>query len=143
LGTATLNASGVASYTTSAIQLAAGSHSISAAYGGDANFSGSDDSASPLTETISRAATSTGAVTASANPSTSGQAVTFTATVSAAGPGAGMPTGTVTFYDGSTALGSVSLSLVNGLDQATFATSSLAVGAHSISASYGGDANFS
>src|SRR5262249_54744430 len=53
-------------------------------------------------------------------------------------PGSGMPTGTVTFTDGVTMLGSASLS--GG--QATFTTSSLAAGSHSIVAMYGGDASF-
>src|SRR6202030_3723976 len=46
-------------------------------------------------------------VVSSLNPSTFGQSVTFTATVSSA---AGTPTGTVTFNDGATALGTVALS---------------------------------
>jgi len=50
---------------------------------------------------VNQAATAT-TVTSSLNPSTFGQSVTFTATVSSAG---GTPTGTVTFYDGATTLG--------------------------------------
>ena len=75
-----------------------------------------------------------------ANPSSSGQAVTFTATVNAVSPGSGTPTGTGTFYDGSTTLGSASL---GGAGTASFTTSSLSVGSHSIQVSYyGGDADF-
>ncbi len=62
-----------------------------------------------------------------------GQAVTFTATVTSAGPG---PTGRVTFKDGATTLGKSRLS--GGV--ATLATSTLAVGAHLITAQYTGDA---
>ena len=65
-----------------------------------------------------------------------GETVTFTATVTASST----PTGTVTFKDGSTTLGSGTLQS-NGL--ATFSTSSLAVGTHSISATYGSDSSFS
>jgi hypothetical protein len=72
-------------------------------------------------------------LSASINPSTVGQAVTFTATVT----GTGTPTGAVTFLDGSATLGTASLS---ASDVATFTDSALAVGSHSITASYSGDA---
>ncbi len=48
-----------------------------------------------------------------------------------------MPTGTVTFYDGTTSLGTGTLSS----GTATYSATSLAVGTHSITASYGGDAS--
>jgi hypothetical protein len=76
-------------------------------------------------------------LTSGANPSTLGQAVTFTATVTAAG---GTPTGTVVFRDGGTTLGTVDL---DAAGQATFTTSSLQLGTHTITAEYLGDANFS
>lgn len=74
----------------------------------------------------------------SLNPSTVGQAVTFTTTVSASIAGNGVPTGTVTFEDGDVPLGTVTLS--NG--QASLTTSSLTVGTHFINAAYSGDSNF-
>jgi hypothetical protein len=74
-------------------------------------------------------------VASSANPSTFGQSVTFTATVTSSG---GTPTGTVTFYDSATQLGTGTLS--NGT--ATSPATSLSVGSHSITAIYGGDSNF-
>ena len=55
-------------------------------------------------------------------------------------PGAGVPTGSVTFKDGATTLGTGAL---NSTNQATFATTTLAVGSHTITAVYGGDPNFS
>jgi hypothetical protein len=64
-----------------------------------------------------------------------GDAVTFTASVNGT---IGTPTGTVTFLDGTTSLGSAAL--VNGV--ATFTTTALTGGNHSITASYGGDASF-
>jgi hypothetical protein len=76
-------------------------------------------------------------LTSSLNPSALGQAVTFTATVKP-GTGSGTPTGTVTFNDGATVLGMGTLS--GGT--ATFTTSGLTGGTHSITAIYGGDANF-
>jgi hypothetical protein len=115
--------------------LALGAHSITANYGGDLVFSTSTSLA--LTQTVSNTITTTTSLASSANPSTAGQPVTFTATVTPAGPGA--PTGTVTFKDGANTLGNGSLN--NG--RAPFTTSSLSAGPHSITAVYGGDTNFS
>jgi hypothetical protein len=71
-----------------------------------------------------------------------GQAVTFTANVHATVPGseylAGKVSGTVTFQDGSTTLGSAPL--VSG--QASFVTSGLSKGTHNITAVYSGDSNY-
>jgi hypothetical protein len=69
----------------------------------------------------------------SVSTSTHGHEVTFTATVTGTGA-----TGTVTFKDGETILDSSTLS--NGT--ATYTTSTLSAGTHSITAVYGGDANF-
>jgi hypothetical protein len=79
----------------------------------------------------------------SANPSVNGEEVSFTATVAAISPGAGTPTGTVTFMDGTTILGTATLNGVGGNDQATFTTSALSVSGspHSITAVYSGDTN--
>src|SRR5437763_1165367 len=77
-------------------------------------------------------------MTSSSNPSVLGQSVTLTATVSVAAPGAGQPTGMVTFKDGSTTLGTGTL---NG-GVATYSTSSLSGGSHSLNAVYGGDSGF-
>jgi hypothetical protein len=76
---------------------------------------------------------------ASASSITAGTSATFTATVAPAS-GTAVPTGTVTFMNGTATLGTGTL---NGTGVATFATSSLAVGAQSITAVYGGDSNFS
>ena len=65
--------------------------------------------------------------------------MTFTATVTATPPGAGTPTGTVTFRDGATSLGRATL---NGGGQATLSTSTLAVGSRTITAVYGGSGSF-
>jgi uncharacterized protein YjbI with pentapeptide repeats len=119
--------------------LGAGSHSIAASYSGDHNFVGST-TASPVTQTIARAASSV--TLAPTSPSTQGQNVTFTAVVAPTPPGGGTPTGTVAFSDGGTSLGTAQLSVAGGNVQATFSTSHLATGAHTITASYGGDANF-
>ena len=79
--------------------------------------------------------TTTTTVTSSENPSTYGNSVTFTATVSAT---SGTPTGTVYFTDGTTTLGSAIISS----GQPTCTTSTLSVGTHSITAVYTGNASF-
>jgi hypothetical protein len=132
LGTSTLSA-GTATFTTST--LAAGTHAITAAYGGSTNYNGSTSSV--LTQTVKKATTST-AVVSSKNPSVTGQSVTFTATVTPLAPGAGTPTGTVTFKDGATALGTGTLSA----GKAAFTTSTMSKGTHSLTAVYGGGASY-
>jgi uncharacterized repeat protein (TIGR03803 family) len=77
-------------------------------------------------------------LTSSLNPSNYGQAVTFTATV-APSSGSGTPTGTVNFFDGTTNIGNSSL---NSSGVATFMTSMLLGGTHSMTAAYGGDTTF-
>ncbi|WP_102923116.1 Ig-like domain-containing protein [Streptomyces noursei] len=67
-----------------------------------------------------------------------GHAVHMTATVASTNPGAGTPTGAVTFSDGTTTLATVPL---NG-GRATFTTSKFQPGAHRITAAYGGDPTF-
>ena len=55
----------------------------------------------------------------------------------------GVPTGSVSFFDGATLLGSGTLGVVSGVDQASFSTtSSLSIGNHSITAVYDGDSTF-
>ncbi len=132
-GTVTVTA-GIASFGTTT--LGAGTNNITAIYSGDTNYLTSTSNAvlQPVTN-----ASVTISVTSSSPTSTYGNSVTFTATV--AGNGA-IPTGTVTFKDGSTSLGNGTLS-AGSPDVATFATSSLSTGAHSITAVYNGDATYS
>src|SRR5208337_3146068 len=117
--------------------LAVGTHSITAEYLGDGNFTSSTSSPA-VSETVNQASTTT-ALAVDQNPSAYGQSVTFTASVTPVSPGAGVATGTVTFKDGTTVLGYRTLGS-NGI--ATFSTSALAVGSHSITTTYGGDTNF-
>jgi hypothetical protein len=130
LGTASVNGSGVATFSISTLSV--GTHSITAAYGGDSNFNAST---SPLLSQAVQGNTST-ALNSSANPSTESQSVMFTAAVSSVDGIA--PTGTVKFMDGTTPLGT---STLNGSSIATLSISTLSVGAHSITAIYGGDTN--
>ncbi|HLJ95684.1 MAG TPA: Ig-like domain repeat protein [Gemmataceae bacterium] len=135
LGTGTLDANGTATFTTTSLT-AGTSHSLIAVYNGGGAFTGSTSSA--ITFSVNKA-DATVTVTASPNPATAGQATTFTAILTAVVPGSGTPTGTVTFMDGTTTLGTGTLD-ANG--QATFQTSALTQGQHTITAVYAGDSNF-
>ena len=91
------------------------------------------------TLTINKDASNSSA-TVSATTAALGQVSTITATITAAAPGSGTPTGTVDFFDSSTAvvLGRVSLS--GGV--ASVSTTMLSPGSHSIAINYSGDGNF-
>ena len=130
LGTGLLSG-GSASVTTSTLPV--GTPSIKAVYGGDSNFLGST---SKVLKQVVNKATTTTALTSSVNPSNFGQSVTFTANV--APQFSGTVKGSVTFYDGATALKTTSLS--GGV--AKFTTSTLASGSHSITATYNGSTSF-
>ena len=134
---ATLSGSGNIRTASCAIStLAAGSHSITAAYSGDASNGASSSSA--LTQTVNKAASST-ALTSSVNPAVFGASVTFTATVTGSGP-----TGTVNFKDGGASVSgcaAIALSGTGNTKTAKCTTSALVAGTHSIVASYGGDAS--
>jgi hypothetical protein len=75
-------------------------------------------------------------LTSSANPVPVSTPVTFTAVLGGSGA---TPSGTVAFFDGATQLCTCKL---DGNGIATFSTSSLAIGSHSIVASYEGEANY-
>jgi len=133
LGQGVLDQNGTAALTTSV--LSGGSHTIAAIYGGDTNFL---ISIATTPQIVNQQATTT-AVTSSHNPSVFGQSVTFTATVSATDPQSGTPTGTVTFYDGTTELGT---GTVGSSGRVTLSTKSLPVGSYAITADYSGDTDF-
>ena len=108
--------------------LSVGDHAITAVYTSDTNeFAGSQDT---ITQTVVSAPTVVG-LTTSKSPSLLGESVTFTANVTAAGPGGGTPTGSVQFMDGATNLGSA-VNLLNG--SANYPTSALTAGSHNITA---------
>ncbi len=130
-GSVTLNA---AKATCTPASLSLGTHPLTVEYSGDAAFNPSTGS---LSQVVNQANTTTG-LTSLPNPSTTGQSVTFTATVSVSAPGAGTPTGTVTFNDNGVMVGS--RTLMNG--QATYSTSALSAAIHPITAVYGGDSNY-
>jgi len=120
-------ASGVATFTTSSLK--AKTHTLKATYAGDATFI---PSSGTVQQVVNKFPTTT-ALTSSLNPSQFGQAVTFTAHVTSTGPA---PTGSVKFLDGTTSIGLATLS--GGVAKLT--KSNLAVGSHSITAHYNGNA---
>jgi uncharacterized repeat protein (TIGR01451 family) len=133
LETAALDGFGRAVFETS--ELAVGSHNITATYHGNYDTS----SGALIPPQIVLPADTTAMLSSSVNPSLYGQVVMFTATVAAVAPGGGTVVGTVTISDGGTTLATVRL---DAEGQASFATSSLAVGSHTITAHYNGDGNF-
>jgi hypothetical protein len=126
-----LNSSGAATF--SIATLGVGQHSIVASYSGDTNHFASS-SAPALIQTVLEGTATT--VTSSLNPSMVGQNVVFTATVAISGGGGVNPTGTVTFYDGTTILSTQTL---NASGVAAYSTAALANGVHQITATYNGD----
>jgi hypothetical protein len=134
LGTGSVNGSGIATLITSA--LAIGTHNLSAAYGGDNNFRTS--TSGPLSLSVNQA-TPTISLSLSPAPSSALQPVTLTAIVAAPSGNVNHPSGTVTFFDGGTALGTVNL---DNSGTAALTTSSLAVGTHTLIAVYNGNTNF-
>jgi autotransporter-associated beta strand protein len=134
LGAVTLQ-NGAAQLTVPA--LAVGSHSITASFAGDNTFAAATSPAVGVSIAKASPAVTIGST---APASTAGQAVWLAASVAAPSPGSSVaPTGVVEFRDGVQTLGTAPV--VNGL--AVFGTRSLAVGSHSITATYDGDAGYS
>lgn len=117
-----------------------GTRSIIAAYAGSANHLPSTSSA--LTQVVNAASTTT-SLTTSATTVATGQSVTFTATVAPVAPGGGVPTGAVTFKDGTTALSCAGGSpTLNGSGVATCTTSFTPAGSRAITATYAGSSSY-
>lgn len=118
--------------------LSGGQHTVGASYTGDDNSASS--AASTINFTVAQASSSTVLTIVSPNTQPQsgppGSSVTFNAVVTA--NGAPSPTGTVTFYNGSTALGT---GAVAG-GAASYTTTTLAVGTYNVTAVYSGDVNY-
>jgi hypothetical protein len=124
---------GIATFTTNS--LTAGTHNITASYGGDTNYSAATSAVLP--EVITKAS-ATMSVTSNKNPSNYGDVVTFTVTATGVA-GLGTPTGSVTVSDGATVIATVTL---NASGVATETIQTLTAGTHNLTAVYGGDANY-
>ena len=132
----TLNGSSCSSAVTfQTATLDPGSHTVYAVYSGDTNYTGG--TSNTVTHAVT-ADTTAVALAASATTVNVGQPVTFTVTVTPStpqDPSAQGPEGTVTFSDGTTSIGTMTLSSSSPYT-AAITTSSLAVGTHSISATF-------
>jgi hypothetical protein len=130
-GFATTDANGNAVYRSAG--LAPGSYTVSALFAGDNNLQNAFSPTLIQLVVINPTATS---LTASPNPGYAGNSVILTTTVTATGTSNSVPpspSGTVTFLDRATILGTAAL---NGSGTATLTTTSLVVGVHSLTATY-------
>ncbi len=135
-GTAVTIVSKIASVTIPT--LAGGSHQITAAYAGDTNFVGSTGS---LTLSVAPLTTDTLSLTSSATSVSQGTQVNFIGTVGYTA--SANPTGTITFsVDGVVTSGIAALPFYTGGIGATYSTSALAPGTHTVTAKYSGDTNY-
>jgi len=151
-GTTLLNSGGLVAFTTSSngvstavfpfSGLAFGGRSITATYvPNNASQFVPSTSTPALKFTVTQASTRTTMLVPSNTTPVYGTTITLTATVLAVTPGSGTPTGTVTFYDGNTAL--LSPAMLDGTGKATLLVSTLGASTtHNISAKYNGDTNF-
>jgi hypothetical protein len=119
--------------------LAAGLHSLTAEYAGDARFVGSSAATSHIVNSPKASTTTTLQMPGSA---AAGAQVVFDAVVGAAS-GSTDPTGVVEFVEGSTVLGSAALQLSKGAMHAVVTTSFAAPGAHQVVARYIPDGSMS
>ena len=137
----TLNTPGTtATATFATAALAVGVHQITASYSGDSGHFASkstDNSTAPYAQTVLEATATS--LASSANPSATGQNVTFTATVAISGGGGVTPDGTVTFTD-TTAGKILGTQTLGASGIVSVSTATLTAGVHSIVASFGGDA---
>lgn len=130
IGTAAINSAGIATFTTSALSV--GTHTITASYAGTPTIT-----SSPANVTVQKAMP-TLSLRSTAQTSRVGQSVTLTATIREPSTGMPPPTGQVIFKDGTTTLGTATVS--NG--RAVLLLSSLSLGSHAITATYQGNANY-
>lgn len=136
LGAGSVGSDGSASVTlTAGTLLPAGTHSITAVYGGDAQFNGVTSTA--LSYTVAKVSLVTISVTSSENPSTYGDSVTLSIVV-ASQLGA-TPTGTVSVLDGTTSVGTTSL---DSTGTGTLTVPLFTAGTHTLTVSYSGDGNY-
>lgn len=110
---------------------ATGANSITATYSGDTNFTST--TSGPVTVTVGTGAATSVSVTSSANPTTLGGRPTFTATLTG-----GPTSGTVTFFDGSTVLGTGTVGTAHTATLKLGTTPAFVGGTHNITASFGG-----
>ena len=130
-----LSATGVATFSTNAMLV--GSHSVAATYGGSGTYA---TSSGTTTQQVAKAATRTTART-SDNNGRVGDQIRLTATTTVVAPGAGAPTGQVTFtLSNSKVIGTANV--VNGVATLNWTPVAADIGTWTVTATYSGDANF-
>lgn len=124
--------------------LTPGTYTITAIYNGDGNFVGSTGTLAQGTGQVVTKGNTTLTVVSGPNPSAYGDTVTISTTVKSVAPATGKPTGVVQVWEGGELLGATSLvpQSAAGTSLATFTTTGLAAGAHSLTATYVGNFNF-
>jgi sugar lactone lactonase YvrE len=115
---------------------AAGSHQVVIGYAQQTNYAAATSQTVNFTVTV---ATVSMTLTPSATSAKTGASVGFAAAVTSTSAGAPDATGSVTFLDGTTKLATVAVD-ANG--KASYSTTSLAVGSHTITANYAGSSNY-
>jgi len=137
LKVATVTGAGVATYTASTNGLPVNTYGVTAKYSGDTNYVGSTSPSTAVSLQPAPTATTLGVSTDTVTPPAS---VTLTATVARSANGAiGTPTGTVTFYYETFALGSAPL--VDGVATFTASSNGIAPNTYGITAKYKGDSD--
>jgi sugar lactone lactonase YvrE len=126
---------GVATLTASSSGLPVGTYSITAVYGGDGTYAATNSA--PLTLTVKYGSSTT--VTASPTTVVAGGTVTLSGSVKPA-TGSGTPTGKITFYANSTAIGSSPLT--SGATSLSLSTAGFPAGIYNITGVYSGDGNY-
>lgn len=127
------------------IQLTGGSHALVATYGGDISYNASP--AVNLAITVAPAAT-TASLTPSANPVPTNQQVTLSLSIASQSISPVGPSGSVTFKDGTTTIGTATVSPVGATSTtfaggtASFSATFTTAGTHSLTAVYAGDTNY-
>jgi uncharacterized protein (TIGR03437 family) len=112
-------------------------HAVTAVYSGDSANFGTNNNASPFLLTVNKGSTTISTPVMTGTPVV-GFSLTFSMTVAPVPPASGTPTGSVTFFDGATAI--CIGNLLGGA--ASCSTSALAAGSHTIYAVYNGDVHF-
>ncbi len=130
----TLDATGRATFVSTTLSV--GTHQVSYTYSGNGNFNAATSGNRAYTVTR---ASSLAVVRTSGSPAARGTTVTFTATVSAVAPGSGVPSGTVRFMVDGVVRATVA---INASGVATWSTTTLTVGRHTVSVAYAGDTRF-
>ena len=142
IGTARATGAQAGSVSLSWSQFQTGTNTITVKYPGDANYV-----ASTSNQVVLTAAKEVPAIVLTDSPagtSVYGQAVTLTAQLSDQDNNDGwIPTGTVTFFDGTTQIGAGTLDGTGKASITLVGATSLVVGSHSLTVQYGGDNSFS